>query len=528
MSLRIRLESKTGEDEQILELFDGDFMKRGTSRRDFLKVFGFSFGSAAILASCSRPVQKALPYVIQPPEVTPGKASYYASGYWDGHEYSSILVKTRDGRPIKIEGNILSAFNGEGTTARVQASVLSLYDDARLKYPTISNKKDTWETVDEQVISQLGKINASGGEIVLLTSSIISPSTIRLINEFGSQFKNFRWVQYDSISYSAILEANSICFGKSVIPDYHFDRASLVVSVNADFLGTWLAPVHFIPGYASGRNPDKAEKGMLRHIQFESGMSLTGANADTRKKIKPSEEKILLTDLYNKIAEKKGGTKLSGINFREDLSELADSLVKTEGKSIVVSGTNNVEIQIIVNAINSLLDNYVKCIDLENNLNIASGIDNKTESFVNDLSSGNIRALLMYNVNPLYDFPDPNKFLTGLQKTELTVNMSGTLNETVGKAKYECPVNHFLESWDDTEIIPGHLSLSQPCINPIFNTRAFQDSLLAWSGNKTSYHDFIKNKWEKDYFPYSGVSGFRNFWVESLRSGVFRYNIPAW
>jgi Fe-S-cluster-containing dehydrogenase component len=518
-------ELKDGEgSERTLELFEGDFIKRSTSRRDFLKVFGFSFGSAAILASCSRPVQKALPYVIQPPEVTPGKSSYYASGFWDGHEYSSILVKTRDGRPIKIEGNILSAFNGEGTTARVQASILSLYDDARLKYPAINSKKESWESVDEQIISNLGKINSEGGEIVLLTSSIISPSTIKLINEFGSRFRNFKWVQYDAISYSAILEANSICFGKTVIPDYHFEKASLVVSVNADFLGTWLAPVHFIAGYASARKPENGEKGMLRHIQFESGMSLTGANADTRKKIKPSEEQILLTDLYNKIAEKNGGIKLAGSTFREDLTDLANSLIESGGKSIVVSGTNNVGIQVLVNAINSLLGNYARCIDLENSLNIASGIDSKMGSLVNDLNSGNTRALLMYNVNPLYDFPDPKNVLAGIKKTELTVNMTGALNETVGKAKYECPVNHYLESWDDAEIVPGHLSLSQPCINPIFDTRSFQDSLLTWSGNKITYHDYIKNNWEKVYFPNSKINGFRNFWVESLRSGVYSYN----
>jgi len=168
-------ENETGNEgivDPFLELFEEKKMKRGTSRRDFLKVLGFSFGSAAIMASCKRPVQKALPYVIQPPEVTPGKALYYASGFYDGHEYSSILVKTRDGRPIKIEGNALSAFNGEGTSARVQASVLSLYDDARLKYPSVLNKKESWDTIDKQIISQLSAINSSGGEIVLLTSSI--------------------------------------------------------------------------------------------------------------------------------------------------------------------------------------------------------------------------------------------------------------------------------------------------------------------------------------------------------------------
>ena len=500
-------------------------VKRSTSRRDFLKVFGFSFASAAILDSCKRPVQNALPYVIQPPEVIPGKSLYYASGFYDGHEYSSILVKTRDGRPIKIEGNLLSAFNREGTTARVQASVLSLYDDARLKNPTADNLAVTWDSVDKQINSKLASINSEEGEIVLLSSSIISPSTIKLIGEFGAGFKNFKWVQYDAVSYSAILEANSLCFGKEVIPDYHFRNARLVVSINADFLGTWVSPVHFIPDYTSRRKLDNGEKDMLRHIHFESGMSLTGANADIRKKIKPSEEKILLVDLYNRIAEKTGGDRVPGVTFKDDLSELADDLIASKGRSIVVSGTNNVDIQIIVNGINSLLTNYTECIDLNNNINIASGIDGKVENLVNDLSDGKVKALLMYNVNPAYDYPDSNKFIQGLKNTELTVNMAVTLNETVGKAKYECPVNHYLESWDDAEIIPGQLGLSQPCINPVFNTRSFQDSLLIWSGNTILFHDYLVANWEKRYFPYSGIPDFRNFWDKALGDGVFRYNV---
>jgi Fe-S-cluster-containing dehydrogenase component len=512
--------------DNLLELFEGDILKQSTSRRDFLKVLGFSFGSAAIIASCKRPVLKVLPYIIQPSEIIPGKSLYYATGFYDGHEYCGILVKTRDGRPIKVEGNNLSAFNGEGTTARVQASVLSLYDDARLKYPEVSNRQVPWETVDKKIISELGRINSEGGEIVLLTSSIISPSTGKLVNEFGNKFRKFRWVQYDAVSYSAILEANSICFGKRAIPDYHFGNASFVVSINADFLGTWLAPVHFIAGYVSRRKPESGEKGMLRHIHFESGMTLTGANADKRNKIKPSEEKTLLLDLYNKIAERTGSTKIVNAIFREDLSELADNLVRAKGRSIVVSGTNDVDIQIIIIGINSLLGNYTDCIDLNNNLNIASGIDSKMEELINDMNSGKVKALLMYNVNPLYDWPESGNFLTGINKTELTVNMTVARNETVGKAKYECPVHHYLESWDDAEIIPGQLSLSQPGINPIFDTRSFQDSLLLWSGSKISYHDYILKNWEKEYFPLSGVTDFRVFWNESLGNGVFRYNTP--
>lgn len=510
---------------ELLELLEDDFLRKNSSRRDFLKVFGFSFASAAIVAGCKRPVQKAIPYVIQPPEITPGKSLYYATSFYDGHEYSGIIVKTRDGRPIKVEGNILSSFNKEGTTARVQASVLSLYDDARLKFPTADHLPVSWDTIDEQIIKDLVKINSEEGEIVLLTSTVISPSTIKIINEFGTRFKNFRWVQYDAVSHSAILEANLICFGKAVIPDYHFQNAGYVVSVNADFLGTWVSPVHFIPKYVSRRNPDNAEKDMLRHIHFESGMSLTGSNADKRIKIKPSEEKLLLAALYNRIAEKTGGEEFTEVTGRHDLSELADNLMASKGKSIVLSGTNNVEIQIIVNGINTLLGNYADCIDLFKNLNIAAGIDSKTEELVNDLNAGKVRALLMYNVNPVYDYPGSDKFLSGLKNTMLTVNMTGSLNETVGKAKYECPVHHYLESWDDAEIVPGQLSLSQPCINPLFNTRSFQDSLLKWSGNPISWHDYLKANWEKEYFPKSNLPGFRNFWDVCLGNGVFSYNI---
>ena len=510
---------------ELLELFKKDFLSKNSSRRDFLKVFGFSLSSAALIASCKRPVQKAIPYVIHPPEITPGKALFYATSYYDGHEYSGILVKTRDGRPIKIEGNILSSFNGEGTTARVQASVLSLYDDARLKFPTSDNSPASWNTIDEQITNDLAKINSAEGEIVLLTSTVISPSTIKLINEFGARFRNFRWVQYDAISYSAVLEANLMCFGKAVIPDYHFHNAGFVVSVNADFLGAWVSPVHFIQKYVSRRIPDNKEKNMLRHIHFESGLSLTGSNADKRIRIKPSEERLILTELYNRIAAKTGEEEFPGVAGRTDLAEIADNLLASKGKSIVLSGTNDVEIQIIVNGINTLLGNYTDCIDLNRNLNIAAGIDSRTEELVADLNSGKVKALFMYNVNPVYDYPDSEKFLSGLKKTELTVNMTGSLNETVGKAKYECPVHHFLESWDDAEIIPGQLSLSQPCINPLFNTRSFQDSLLKWSGSSISWHDYMMTNWEKEYFPKAKMSGFQNFWDRSLGNGVFSYNI---
>ena len=176
----------------VLEMFDPAIAEAKASRRDFLKLFGFSVTSAALAASCERPVQKAIPYVIQPEEIIPGKSMHYASTFFDGKDYCSILVKSREGRPIKIEGNSLSAFNGGGTTARVQASLLSLYDDARYKQPAQDGKVISWQQADEVISRKLSETDASGKEIILLTSTVISPSTIALIKDFGSRYKNFR------------------------------------------------------------------------------------------------------------------------------------------------------------------------------------------------------------------------------------------------------------------------------------------------------------------------------------------------
>lgn len=495
------------------------------TRRDFLRTMGFAMGSAVVMAACKRSVQNALPYIIQPPEVIPGKALYYATSFYDGHEYASIVVKTRDGRPIKIEGNSLSRFNGEGTTARVQASVLSLYDDARLKYPSFHQEKKSWDVIDDQIINDLAEVNNRQGEIVLLTSSIISPTTLKLIKEFGEQFGKFRHVQYDSISYSSMREANLICFGKPLIPDYRIRNAEIVVSINADFLGTWIAPVHFIPEYVAQRKLDNGKTGMLRHIHYGSGVTITGCNADERKKLRPSEEKKLLTSLYNRIAEKTGQKLIQGTEYNEDLGQLAGELFESKGRSIVISGTDNVGNQVIVNRINYILGNYPHCIDLSSNLNIASGRDIDMHDLIRDMKAGLISALLIYNVNPVYDYPGSQDFMDGLKKIEVTVNMAVSLNETVGSARYECPVNHYLESWDDAEIVPGQLSLTQPCINPIFDTRSFQDSLLKWSGKSMTFHDYLASTWEKDYFPYTKIPQFRDFWNKALSDGVFIYKI---
>ena len=229
-------------------------------RRDFLKFLGFST-AAATLAACETPVVKSIPYLVKRDEIIPGVANYYATTLYDGRDYASVLVKTREGRPIKIENN------NTHTNARTQASVLSLYDNARLKNPLINGEKADWKAVDNDVVTELKKAKNT----VILTSSIISPSKKRLINEFKNSYNNVEHVMYDSISYDGILRANETAFGVRAIPKYCFDKANVIVSFGADFLGNW-ADNEYSTDYVKGRNP-KSNK-MSKHYQIETNLSL--------------------------------------------------------------------------------------------------------------------------------------------------------------------------------------------------------------------------------------------------------------
>lgn len=233
----------------IDEFLNSDEVKsEGTSRRDFLKVMGFSTAAVA-LAACETPVNKAIPYVVKPEEITPGVANFYASTFYDGHDYASVLVKTREGRPIKVDGNELSDITYGGSSARVQASVLSLYDGARLTGPKIKGEATTWKNTDDTISKAL----ASGKAIRLLTSTIISPSTKAVIAEFIDKHPNTKHISYDAISYSALVEANKNVFGKSVVSSYDFSKAKTIVGIACDFLGTWLNPIGFAHQYSQTR-----------------------------------------------------------------------------------------------------------------------------------------------------------------------------------------------------------------------------------------------------------------------------------
>lgn len=496
----------------------------GASRRDFLKMMGFSV-AAASLAACEAPIRKAIPYLNKPIEIDPGVPVYYASSYMNGGDYCSIVVKTREGRPIKVEGNKLSAVSGGGTTAQVEASVLSLYDKQRFQNPTKSGAPVTWEALDKEVAGQLETIASAGGQIRIVANSIYSPSTLAAIEEFKTKYPGTEVVTYDSISNYGIAKANESSFGRAIVPQYDFSQAKTVVSLDADFLGTWINPVLYSRQFSKTRKLGPNSKDMSRLYSFESNMSLTGANADYRTAIKPSEQGAYAIGLYNAIASKAGAGSISGGASDEIITKAANDLWRTQGSSLVISGSNDPNVQVIVNGINNLLGNYGTTIDLNRSVNFRSGNDEQMEKFVSDLSAGSIGGVIFYNCNPVYDYPKGAAIASNLSKASLSISTSDRADETSSAVSYIAPDHHYLESWNDAEPLTGHFSLSQPTISNIFNTRQGQESILAWAGNESSYYDFMKANWETTHFAnQTAETELQVFWDKTLHDGVY---VPA-
>jgi MoCo/4Fe-4S cofactor protein with predicted Tat translocation signal len=481
-----------------LEGLDGKgLLDAETPRRDFLKYLGFSTAAAMLAASCEVPVKKVVPYLNKPENMVPGVADWYATTYNVGGDIVPVVAKVRDGRPIKLEGNEMSSVTRGATSARVQASVLDLYDTARLRFPVqITNGKpqevSTFEAFDKLVGDALA--GSAGAPLVLLTGTITSPTTKQIITEFLAKYPGSRHIQYDADSYSGVLLANEATYGKKAIPSYRFENAKVIVSLGADFLGTWGAHLEYSLGYARNRKIDEKNPAMSKHYQFESLLSMTGANADDRFTHRPSEAGAVALAL---LAELGGSVTAPALDekLKAGIKKAAKDLMDNKGKALVVSGSNNPDVQVVVNAINEAVGAGGTTIDWSAPLQTRQGIDSEMNTLVADMNAGKVGALLIYGVNPAYDYYDAAGFKAGLPKVKTSISFNDRLDETTELVKFVLPAPHFLESWGDAESKPGYYSFIQPTIAPLFKTRAFEDALLKWSGGTTTYEQYFSQYW---------------------------------
>jgi MoCo/4Fe-4S cofactor protein with predicted Tat translocation signal len=471
-----------------------DLPESDTSRRDFLKYMGFST-AAATLAACEGPVNRSIPYVVQPEQIIPGIANYYATTIVDGFDTASVLIKTREGRPIKVENNTDAAVNNIAN-ARVHASVLSLYDSMRVQGPTQSGVDVSWETLEANVAQQLQQLADEKAPVALITPSLASPTTAQIISDFQAKFPNVTHYAYDAVSETAALNAFEQAYGKRALPTYDFSKATCIVSIGADILGDWQGG-GLESGYAKTRVPNgkKGNAKMSKHYQFEANMTLSGANADYRFPTTATEQQFVLAALYGALTNQSFPTPLHA-ELKKKVTAIAAELKAAGNGAVVVSGLQNEDAQRAALAINQILGSAV--IDAQHNTQLRQGDASVMNQLVNDLNAGKVGGVIMAGVNPAYTLPNAEAFVTGLKKAKLSLAFTMKNDETAIHSQWVAATPHYLESWGDVEMKTGHYALTQPTIRPLFDTKQFQDVLLALSGSALKFDDAIKAYWSSN------------------------------
>jgi molybdopterin-containing oxidoreductase family iron-sulfur binding subunit len=536
----------------------------GFARRDFLTVMGASMAMATF-ACARRPVHKIIPYVVQPEELTPGVPLFYASTSKDCPCGCGVLVKTREGRPIKLEGNPDHPLNGGALCAQAQASVLSLYDPGRLASPVArgrggagsGRKEVSWSEADGAIQARLRSAASGGGKVRVLSQVVTSSATDRLIREFTGAFSAGAHIQYNPLAHEELAEGQRECYGAALYPTYHFDRAELVVSVGADFLGTWLSPVEHAADFARSRKLDSskaAQSKMSKLVCYESSLSLTGSNADERYPIRPGDELDVVMAILHELVIKQGRSSYgegqlkdvlgsydigtlgtAGVVSPAQIKGLAKELWENRGKSIVVAGglrtttANAMQLQVAVNLLNTILENDGATIDGAVQTAPARSRFGEVSKLVADMKAGNVEVLVLYRSNPVYHLPKVMEFEEALKKVPFVIAISDREDETALLADYVLPDHHFLENWGDANPRKGLYSLQQPTIAPIHQTRAFEDSLITWikganlrgslATKANDWHQYLRDHWKETF--YKGAGTFDEFWDGVLRSGVF-------
>ncbi len=509
--------------------------------------------SAAVAtgAGCKPAKSRAavVPYTKKQEEIVPGIADYYASTFQEGEVAYSVLVKAREGRPIHVEGNDEHPVYRGKTNFHATADLLGLYDPDRLRGPVLNGRPCGWKEAADNLVGGLKNAAGSGRDVLLVTPAVLSPSRKALLARLAEALPGLRHVQWEPAADHNAREAERALFGEVRLARYHFDRAKVILALEADFLGTQGDTVSAIAGFARMRRPDSPTGSMNRLYVFEGGMSLTGTKADVRMPIRPSALARIAFGLVRAVHLKGGralpaGLELAALDpfalerlteakpFAAQLDALVRDLCTAGDKAMVLAGpAASVEAHAACHILNSMLGaEGVTVVSEQAAPALASADDFK--KLVDEMAAGKFAAALFWDVNPAYDYPDDGAWKAAMEKIPLRVSMGLLPDETAAMCSLVLPVNHWLESWNDFETSRDLLTLQQPLVAPLYETLQGEDILLRClsglgkAGTET-YLGWIKQRWQNDVQPKDSPIPFARFWNACLHDGLFRRRSEA-
>jgi molybdopterin-containing oxidoreductase family iron-sulfur binding subunit len=459
----------------------------GSTRRQFLKIMSASFafaGVATLGTGCRRPEEKLVPYGQQPENFTYGEAQYFATAMPTRTGAIPLVVKSYEGRPVKIEGNALFPGGNGGTDRYAQASILDLYDVDRARHFKHDGKVVSREEALNFLDELSKKFAANSGEgLAFLAESSTSPSRARLQKIIAQKFPKAQWFTCDAIDSGIHQRAATQAFGQSVKPVFHFDKAKVILSLDCDFLGGEDGAHEHIRKFAAGR---KAEQGMNRLYAVESLFTLTGANADHRLRVAASLiGEIAPAIAFNGILSFAGEFLFGEITKSNEkwISECAKDLIANRGNVLVVAGQRQpIEVHLLAHAINSALGAIGNTVTFIPAAEIA-------DADIKNFDSTETDTLVILGGNPSYN-------LNWSSKPKTVVRLGYYEDETSEKSNWNFPATHYLESWGDATTTDGNLVPIQPLIQPLFGGMTDLEFLARIAGNTPTNGAALTNPYE--------------------------------
>ncbi len=515
--------------------FDVDSMSP-MNRKQFLALVSASAAFAAAGCTNYRDKGEIVPYTKKPEEITLGKANYYASTTVENGQEYGILIKTREGRPIKIDGNPDHPTNKGKITSKCQASILNLYDPERLKDPMLVESgilsKSSWKEVDTKIIAALSAAVKEGKEIAVVSHTVTSPTTKKVFADFSAKYPTAKFYSYELFNDLNRKSAWTKSTNGTVFPLIKWNEAKIILTLESDFLGYEGNMPEQTRMFAENRNVDKT-KNFNRLYSADATMSSTAMNADYRLRIRPDQQLEFVLALINefkptgRISLKEFAAKYSVDTTI--LTQLVHDLGENKGKSIVHAGNGLPEsVHIAVNVLNEVLGNSALYNRQQTSVeHVSLTTKNDWELLISKMNNGDVAVAIHFDSNPVYHLAQDFGYSEALKKVKTIVSLTELQNESSEGSHFVLPINHEFESWGDHKTRTGILSLQQPVISPLYNSRQKESVLLSWSlGSAESYNDdlyraYLMNRWEKELFPSMKVSvDFRTFWFSSLHDGV--------
>ena len=497
-------------------------LPEGVTRRDMMMLLGASL-SLAGLVGCRRPVEQIVPYVSYPEDVLPGIPRYYATTMPFGRGAYGVIVESHEGRPTKIEGNPSHPSTLGASSARIQASVLGLYDPDRSQTVRLKGEPKAWS----DFVTAWGPLSqahgADGGAgLAVLSESFSSPTLARLSSELRARYPRSQWVTYEAVSDENRLAGLKAAFGKDVDLTLKIDQAAVILALDADPLLLDTEMIRHTRGFAAGRKAGVSGGTMNRLYAVEAVYSLTGATADHRLRLESRQIAPFLAALAARIGAPAGGAGASaagvpGVDPRW-LDALAKDLLANRGTSLIVAGDRQPPaVHAAVCALNTSLGNTGKTVSYHETKDAALPSASALATLVSAMNSGTIKTLVVLGGNPVFDAPADLDFAAAMAKVTDSIVVGQSVDETSTKATWHIPRAHYLESWGDARAAGGTLSVIQPLILPLFGGHSFVEVLGLMVGDKDRPgYDIVRDTWK----PILGEGDFETKWNRVLNDGL--------